>query len=380
MKLYNREFIAGDEIKINSMYQRITGINRNKEKYEWEWINTWNGQGGIYLLFDEERSETDNLVAQYSMIPVPMSVFGKLFLGGKTENCMSHPDYRSKKIYFPHEKKCFEFAKKRFDIFYTTAGSVSNWSVAAIREKLGYISFDNWSENLFSLNSKNLSNFLCFHLNIKNNKSGFVFKIIHLATRFFVMYSGIFSQIRGKQSKYEVEVKNEDLVDLNEIDELWKKNKQKYGISIDRSYSFLKWRLVDNPHFDHIFVQLRKNSILVGNLVCNIDSLNILNIVDIFADEKNKSVFNNLIANCVNLAKNKKAGGILCRTLEGNSILRAILRKNGFFDLAALDLKQRFRKYKRFLIYLPESLKSDPSVLNRKNWYCTSLFTEGRDY
>ena len=43
----------------------------------WEWVNTWDGQGGIWLVFDTERNTEDQLIAQYSLIPTPLSFFGK---------------------------------------------------------------------------------------------------------------------------------------------------------------------------------------------------------------------------------------------------------------------------------------------------------------
>ena len=110
----------------------------------WEWVNTWDGQGGIWLVFDNERNSEDQLIAQYSLIPTPLSFFGKKYIAGKTENCMSHPDIRGKGIYFPHEKKYFEIAKNRFKVFFTTTGNVAKGTPGRIRKKLGYRAFDDW--------------------------------------------------------------------------------------------------------------------------------------------------------------------------------------------------------------------------------------------
>lgn len=135
----------GDEKHINALYKLITDKYRSRDEYLWEWINTWNGQGSIWLVFDDERIADDQLIAQYSLIPTPLSFFGKNIVAGKTENCMSHPDIRGTGVYFPHEKKYFEIAKKRFMVFITTTGNVAKGAPGRVREKLGYRAFDDWA-------------------------------------------------------------------------------------------------------------------------------------------------------------------------------------------------------------------------------------------
>ena len=98
IKKIQRPYQPGDEIHINRLYKLVTGRSRSYDEYKWEWINTWDGQGGIWLFFDQERSIEDQLIAQYSLIPTPISLFGKIYIAGKTENCMSHPDIRGKRI------------------------------------------------------------------------------------------------------------------------------------------------------------------------------------------------------------------------------------------------------------------------------------------
>ena len=90
----SRPYRPGDEAQINRLYATITGRERTPEQYAWEWLETWDGRGTMDLMFDLDRPEDDQLIAQYSLIPTPLSVFGKPSLAGKTENCMSHPDHR----------------------------------------------------------------------------------------------------------------------------------------------------------------------------------------------------------------------------------------------------------------------------------------------
>ena len=99
---------SGDEVDINHLYKVVAKIDRNSREHNWEWVNTWDGVGEMYLMIDTEKKTGEQVVCQYSLIPTPVSYFGKYLSGGKTENCMSHPDLRGKKLFFPFEKENFE--------------------------------------------------------------------------------------------------------------------------------------------------------------------------------------------------------------------------------------------------------------------------------
>ena len=75
MKKIVRRYQPGDEKQINNLYRTITGRTRTTEEYYWEWVDTWHGKGSVYLIFDEERPPNDQLIAQYSLIPTPISIF-----------------------------------------------------------------------------------------------------------------------------------------------------------------------------------------------------------------------------------------------------------------------------------------------------------------
>ena len=156
MNIEKRLYQPGDEVNINKLYKLLTDRDRSIDEYLWEWINTWNGQGSMWLAFDKDREEGDKLIMQYSLIPTPFSFWGKSYLAGKTENCMCHPDLRGKGQFIPHEKESFEEAKKKYDLFFTTAGDEAKGTVGAIRRKLGYVAFDSWAYYTFYITNKYL--------------------------------------------------------------------------------------------------------------------------------------------------------------------------------------------------------------------------------
>ncbi len=153
MNIISRKYHLGDEVQINGLYRLIAKKDRSIQEYLWEWINTWDGQGSIWLMLEKKKPKNKQIIGQYSLIPTPFSFWGKRYLAGKTENCMSHPDYRGTGIYFLHEKEYFEEAKKRFQLFFTTAGNAAKGAPGAVRRKLNYTAFDSWLQYGYCLNS-----------------------------------------------------------------------------------------------------------------------------------------------------------------------------------------------------------------------------------
>lgn len=364
MELIQRKYKSGDEIEINKLYKMMTGINRTKEKWEWEWLKTWDGNGEMHLLFNK-----DQLIAQYSLIPTPFCVFGENLLAGKTENCMCHPKFQNKKIYFPHEKESFKKAKERFDIFFTTAGGVSKWAAAAIRKKLGYVSLDSWSVNYFCLKPKSLSKQLISQLKV--NKFNRV--IVNSISMFICGYCKLW--FTGKNRNLEHIILDEKKVDLDQLERFWFQNKDYYGVTIDRRKKYLDWRIVQNPHFEYKFILSKKNDSINGYLIFHLDRENLLHIDDVVAEKRNSNILRNLIKDTITYAIQNDIQGIYCITLKGNLILRKKLYSQGFVDLRWYAYYQDVIKDKKhFLVYTDKEIS-----MNTKQWYITNLVTEGRE-
>jgi GNAT acetyltransferase-like protein/acetyltransferase (GNAT) family protein len=376
MKLKSRQYQDGDEVQVNKLYKLLTNRDRSLEEYKWEWLETWDGQGNMYYLFDEDRPKDDQLICQYSLIPTPLSVFGKYIMAGKTENCMSHPDYRGKGIYIPHEKKYFEDAKKRFKIFFTTTGNTG--AAWAVRMKLGYLSLDLWVNYYFYINYDYLQSELSKQLKKKLGKlkgfSGFVSLLI---SKYFQFYSFLIS---NNKKVVDVYFFNESEVDLKLIEDLWGKNKYNYGISTDRNASYLDWRINQNPHHEHTFIYHYKNAELIGYIIFYLDQKNIIRIVDILVDNLNKEIFKNLILNLKKYAIANNVNSVSCSIMLSNKKMKNIFHNCGFIGDRLLKKKYSFSKTKEifdFYAYLPEKLKDEESI-DPKNWYVTDLLKEGR--
>ena len=379
MKLISRKYQPCDEICINKLYKLITNIDRTLPEYEWEWLNTWNGKGSIWLMFDEDRNENDQLIGQYSLIPTPFSFWGQSYLAGKTENCMSHHDYSGKSIYFPHEKKYFQEAQKRFQLFFTTSGNIAKGVPGAVRRKLGYVAFDSWIQYIFCTNSSALHKRIYSKL---ESKLGSIFGLTKLISimisKIFFMYSNIFFHERVNQS---IKLLNENDSPIKDIEELWNRNKTLYGITVDRTCAYLDWRINQNPYSEHKYLSYYKDGKLIGYIIFYINKNNVINIVDILAESRDSSTFEELIDNLIIYAKKEKVGLIMCSTLNGNNILKKVFRHTGFIKINMFSFKKIFSKInnqKPFHIFISKSVVTSKDILDPENWYITGLVTEGR--
>jgi len=345
----------------------------------WEWVNTWDGQGGIWLVFDNERNTEDQLIAQYSLIPTPLSFFGKKYIAGKTENCMSHPDIRGKGIYFPHEKKYFEIAKNRFKVFFTTTGNIAKGVPGRIREKLGYRAFDDWVSYRVLIKSQLPPDSLIpmFPSFIKKNQ---------MLGRIFAYFFSILLRGIPQPPKFtltnQIKIFNDMDVSFSQIEDLWKRNKSRYGITVDRSALYLNWRLKDNPYHNHTFLCHYENDRLLGYAVL-VSELNTFLIIDIFADGKNKHIFRNLLNSVREYAFQKGIIQVKCNTIKRSKFLVSVLKSAGFFNMGDLlneYCRKKPTKPKQLFIYISDETDIKGNPWNNENWYLTDLVKEGRFY
>lgn len=378
MKLAHRIYQSGDEICINKLYKIVSGLDRNIQEYKWEWINTWDGQGYIWLMYDEERNEGDKLIAQYSLIPTPFSFWGNIYLAGKTENCMCHPAYRGKSLYFPHEKAGFEKAQKRFQLFFTTTGNLNNGAPGAVRRKLGYIAFDSWSYYSFFITSKYLKNLLLSRLQNFKKIPNLLAKC--LAAFISYIFAFYFRLCLPLKPSADIRIFNKHDVPLEEVENFWKRNKALYMITVDRQSRYLAWRINQNPYFDYKYILYYKGNQIIGYAIISINKNNACMIEDILAEKKDMSVFDTIISYLIWHAKeNMGADAVSCNTSAGNKILKDVFVKNKFIDIEKFRrIIKRKKNTKAFHVYVSPDIRNKKDNLDPQNWYITDLVSEGR--
>ncbi|GEM_PF-369746 len=413
MNKVSRPYRPGDEAQINRLYAMVTGRERTPEQYAWEWLETWDGRGSIDLLFDLDRPEGDQLIAQYSLIPTPLSVFGKPTVAGKTENCMSHPDHWRTGLYLPHEQEWFEKEKARYSFFFTTAGQVSHGAVGKIRRKLGYVAFDNWVRYTLWLRSGTLRD----ELRAIAAAKGAVGRA--LAPAFAGLgtaaLQGVSRLRRRRRCGYRTATHKAGEAPLGEIEALWSANREAYGITVDRSTAYLSWRIDRDPYLEHEYLTMwdegrgggaaregggadrggvrsgpaggatggaaAGRGRLLGYAVYY-ERHGILSIVDIVVDGRSGPLYRHLLAALTERGRQRGVEKITCLTLRRSRPLARCLRSAGFLNKGILSpaaFRRSFRP-RQFFLYVPEELRDDPRVTDHDSWYVTELVLEGRDY
>lgn len=380
MNYITRPYEAGDEEKINQLYKILTERLRTLKQYKWEWIETWDGQGEIWLLFDtNKQGEESELLCQYSLIPFSLNVFGKIVKAGKTENCMSHPNCRGKSVYFPHEKEFFETSKKRFDIFFTTTGNVANGAPGRIRKKLGYRPFDSWTQHFFILKKEYLQK----KIFKKNFKSKILVKGLMASSNIILGYfqiTTLFRKLLNKKKRHTFIVNSTNENDLKKISKFWESNRKYYGITANRSFEFLKWRILENPYSDYFTCFLQNDDLIKGFLFFKKTINNELFIEDIAVENKNEKYFAYLLDYIVEYAAQNEFEAVTFSCLIKNKILNRRLVRSGFLNNKWINLyRERINKNlnKPFLFYVNQNFLNDDEI-NWQDWYVTPLFFEGR--
>ena len=377
MRTVSRPYRPGDEVQINRLYRSITGRDRSAAEFAWEWLDTWDGQGSMHLVFDLDRDEGDQLVAQYSLIPTPLSVWGRATVAGKTENCMSHPDHRGTGLYSAHERESFAEAKKRFGFFFTTAGEVAGGAVGRVRVKLGYTAFDNWAKYTLWLRTGALRSELRAMMATKGKGAK---ALAPALSGLLAAVLQAYSRLRRRRTcRYRVAIHGAAEAPLEDVAGLWERNRQRYGITVDRRADYLRWRVNDDPYIRHEYLTMHGDDGLLGYVISYVQR-DTLYVVDVLVDGARTDLARHLLAALVRRARQLGVARVRCVTLRRSRLLPRLLRSAGFLDTAVLwpSAFISSRRPRQFFLYIPEDLRADPKVTDHAGWYLTELVLEGR--
>jgi hypothetical protein len=377
VRIVSRPYEPGDEVQINKLYLAIAGRDRGEAEFAWEWLHTWDGRGTMDLAFDLDREEGDQLVAQYSLIPTPLSVWGRPLLAGKTENCMSHPALRGTGFYSKHEQEWFEREKQRYSVFFTTAGQVSGGAVGKVRLKLGYAAFDDWANAGLWLRTGKLREELAAVVAGKGRPGRALAP--WLGALLAAAVQGYSLVRRCRRCAYRTAVHGAGQEPLDDIAALWRRNRERYGISVDRTADYLRWRVDDDPHLSHEYLVLYDGAALAGYVVYFIQR-GTLHVVDVLVDRADSQLFRHLMAALAVRGRQLGVERIKCLALRRSRLLPRLLRSAGFFDTAVMSpsaLLKGYRHPRQFFLYLPDELRGDPRVADPAGWYVTELALEG---
>ena len=378
-KLESRSYKTGDEYGIVSLYNKITGGCRTVEQHRWEWLDTPQGIGSIWVI---TKSGSGEIVGHHGLIPIKADYFGKTLLLGKTENTILHPKYLGTGIYFMHEKRFLQEAVERFDLLYTT---YAHGTPGKIRRKLGYDAVGNYADYIKVIRRTTLEKITDSLIEKKISKrwlkafcKGFAPILEYFLMKYFL-----------KRSKTDKNIVFENIAEIDtlesELDEFWSHVKGSFGITVERTSAYLRWRIFDNPNVKYEFLLARKQGKIVGYVITKSNSNDFKRgvIVDLVC-EHNKIMFSTILAEAVRRFNDANIEIVTFSTIDSNNFLNRCIMRNGFLPV------QRLMSYMRW--FLKDSSKRENSALlvkvinsdieslktyNPSCWYYTELFTEG---
>jgi len=379
-KLESRNYQAGDEYGIIKLYNKITGRCRTVEQHRWEWLDTPQGNGSIWVITESGSGE---IVGHHGLIPIQLNYFCKTLLLGKTENTILHPKYLGTGIYFIYERKFLQEAMKRFDLLYTT---FAHGTPGKIRRKLGYKAVGKYLTYIKATRNMYLKKIMdsLIERKIPNSTLKIFCKYISQIFSYLLM---IFFSKWGKIDKsitFEV-VEDIDTID-SEIDQFCDRNKGKFGITINRTSKYLKWRIFKNPNVKYKFLLARKLGNVVGYVITKSSAtdVNRYEIVDLVCEQNNEMIFNTILKATFKRLIGAKVYAVSFTTLDSNNFLNRRLIKNGFLPVQKIATFVRKHltsdisgEESDLLVKVINKNFNSIKIYNPACWYYTDLFNEG---
>jgi hypothetical protein len=379
-KLEGRTYQPGDEHGIVNLYNSITKRKRSVEQHRWEWLNTPEGVGSIWVIVERDSK---SIVGHHGLIPIRMNCFGKVFLAGKTENTILHPKYMGTGVYFLHERRFLEQALKRFDLLFT---NFAYGTPGKIRRKLGYQEVGRYSTYKKVTGLAGLRGII--NREVENYSRNKPLKVFLKCISYLVIY--VLGVIFSKRKRSNEPVLFETVEDIksvyDEIDEFWQNNKGNYGITIDRSAKYLEWRIFTNPYLKHNFLIARRNEEIVGYIICKSvseeDETGV--IIDAISENNDENTLGCMFAEAVDRFKKRGVKIVVFSTLLENRYFDRVLRRQGFVAsgkiggaLGNFSKSLRVKDEPMLLVRISNKAVECSRMYNPYCWYYTQLFTEG---
>jgi len=245
--------------ELNNFYNSIHKVNRDKEKFVWEFVNAPAGKA-IYVIAKD--IDTQKIVGTQCAIPIEIiNDKGNVVLTAKSEDTIVHPDYRGLNIFDNMYKLLFEKCREN--------GIKYLWGFTSAKKpflKLGFeIPFiHTQSLMVFSIISAYK------YLSKLNSKNSF----LPLLKIFFLCFASKLISLKRlliseKSLDKNFSFSHYDKSTVKDNNQLFPKSTYN-GFWIKQNLSFLTWRIANNPYHEKIFnIYFCLNSNVVANLIFN---------------------------------------------------------------------------------------------------------------
>jgi hypothetical protein len=189
----------------------------------------------------------------------------------------------------------------------------------------------------------------------------------------------VYSHVRRVRScRYRVAVHDAADAPLEAIADLWERNRRRYGVTVDRSAAYLRWRVNDDPHVEHKYLTMHGDDGLLGYAIAFVQEGD-LHVVDVLVDGARADLFDHLFAALTRWGGELRLSRVKCLALRRSALLPRRLSRAGFIDSSLFTRGGLFKRPapRQFYLYIPEELRGEPAVTGNADWYVTSLVLEG---
>ncbi len=371
-KYGSRTYQNGDAERLVRLYNAVTGRSRTLEEYQWEWLNTPQGQGSIWVI---QHQSDEEVVGHHGLIPIQFMLFGQPILVGKTENTMIHPEHQGRILYLVYEKKFLKEAGNRFDFLYTTTGGLPG----RIRKKLGYTTVGPYATYVRVFQKAGLDKLVADIIKeVVGNK--ILAQLLIIGAKIF-NYIFLLLFISRRSIDKAIQFKKLEKIDdhMVALDELWNKNQAEFGVTIKKDARYLKWRVFDNPNLNYDFFAGFKGDQIIGYAVIEYWDSGMALIVDLVADGNSDLLYDTLLQQLIEALKGNGVHSVMCPTLYSHNRFNKALQRNGFRSFYTI-LNQIYRmtgKEQPGLLIKTLHQNLDERLHDPEHWHFTSIFQEG---
>jgi hypothetical protein len=171
-----------------------------------------------------------------------------------------------------------------------------------------------------------------------------------------------------------------------ELDQFWDRNKDIFGITINRTSNYLKWRIFENPYVEYEFLIATKRGKIVGYVITK-PSPNDANgsvIVDLVCDQHDEILFNTILDAAVQRLIEANAHAVSFTTLDSKNFLNRYFARNGFLPIQKIAdfIRKQFTSNTPaegsvLLVKVINKNINPAKIYNPEHWYYTDLLHEG---
>lgn len=321
----------------------VNGSEKSLNVLKWFHQQNLRKVNSIYYAID---SETQNIAAIYTYLPVILKCMGKIVNGMQSFDTLTDKNHRSKGLFIKLASKIEkEESLKNNELVY---GFPNENSVHGFVNKLGFTYF---GEVPFLIKPLRISYFINKILKKKEAEAS-----QSNCSMFINQYSNL---------KRHVEIK--EILEFDEkYDELYEMVSPQINIGVNRNAAYMNWRYVTKP--DEIYARygLYENNQLTGVVIFTLKNKHggkIGYLMELLYDPKNKKAAKHLLKFCSATLKKNNADLILVWCFD-HSFNYTAIRRNGYYKFA-----EKLRPQKLGFITKTLNSKNTKDIYNVKNWY-----------